>query len=193
MPPALATVATFDTAVKAQLARNALEAAGIPVTVTDESVVAMDWLLANAVGGIKVQVRPEDADRAVGVLETKFGEAGEGFGPADEAAFAAEAEAAEPEDADERDGVAAAADAPPPPPAAGDVDREDAARRLFFFGYLGLVVPVLLPVALYLFLAAALGTGPLSGRGRLNLIVGGLVTGLGLLGWWFLQVLVNGP
>ena len=53
--------------------------AGIAAAVTDESLVAMDWLLSNAVGGVKVQVWDEDAEKAVQLLESRFGERGEGF------------------------------------------------------------------------------------------------------------------
>ena len=68
MAERLVTVATFHLAAQAAMARNALEAAGIPAVVTDAEVVAMDWLLAPAVGGIKVQVRAADADPAVTVI-----------------------------------------------------------------------------------------------------------------------------
>src|SRR5687767_857231 len=119
----LVTIATFDQAAQARLAENALTAAGIQATAGDETLVAMDWLLSNAVGGVKVQVWEEDADRAVGVLETEFGAHGEGLGPAaapDPAAFAAEAEAAAPEDAD---------DEPPAPAAPADEPTADPTVR----------------------------------------------------------------
>src|SRR5437763_793598 len=45
----LTTVATFHQPAQAELARNALTAAGIPAVVADAEIVAMDWLLANAV------------------------------------------------------------------------------------------------------------------------------------------------
>jgi hypothetical protein len=69
----LTTVASFDLAAKAELARNVLEAAGIPAVLADAEIVAMDWLISNAVGGIKVQVREEDAERAAAVLDEQFG------------------------------------------------------------------------------------------------------------------------
>ncbi|HVK16195.1 MAG TPA: DUF2007 domain-containing protein [Fimbriiglobus sp.] len=70
----LTTVASFDLAAKAELARNVLEEAGIDAVLTDAEIVAMDWLISNAVGGIKVQVREEDAERAAEVLAGEFGE-----------------------------------------------------------------------------------------------------------------------
>jgi len=68
----LRTVAAFDVAYKADLAMAALEEAGIPAVVTDREIVAMDWLLAPAVGGVKVQVSEEHLDRAEDILNDKF-------------------------------------------------------------------------------------------------------------------------
>ncbi len=69
----LTTVATFDIAAKAEVAKNVLDEAGIPAVLTYAEIVAMDWLIANAVGGIKLQVREEDAERAAAVLDERFG------------------------------------------------------------------------------------------------------------------------
>ena len=52
MSTKLVTVATFDQVVQAQMAADALRAAGIDAVVTDAEVVSMDWLLGQAVGGI---------------------------------------------------------------------------------------------------------------------------------------------
>ena len=52
----LVTVARFDIPAKAHMARNALEDAGIRSVLQDEQLVAMDYLLNLAVGGIKLQV-----------------------------------------------------------------------------------------------------------------------------------------
>jgi|SRR5581483_1168874 len=49
---------------QAHALRVQLEAAGIPVFLADEYTVTMDWLLSNAIGGIKVQVPEEDHARA---------------------------------------------------------------------------------------------------------------------------------
>ena len=53
MSDRLVTIATFDEPVKARIAANVLNEAGIRVAVNDETLVAMDWLLSNAVGGVK--------------------------------------------------------------------------------------------------------------------------------------------
>lgn len=116
----MVTVTTFDQAAQARIAENVLKEAGVPVVVADETIVAMDWLLSNAVGGIKVQVWEEDAERAVTALEREFGENGEKLGTLDEKELAAEAEAAEREDEDESHRHTAAGDPPAP---AGPVRR----------------------------------------------------------------------
>jgi hypothetical protein len=97
----LTTVATFHQAAQAELARNVLAEAGIQAVVADAEIVAMDWLLANAVGGIKVQVRAEDAERAAAVLDGALGEdAGLASEEIDEDELARQALAAEPEPED---------------------------------------------------------------------------------------------
>jgi Putative prokaryotic signal transducing protein len=52
----LVTVATFNDPIEAAMARNYLEAAGISAMLLDETTVATHWGMANAVGGIKLQV-----------------------------------------------------------------------------------------------------------------------------------------
>jgi hypothetical protein len=50
------------------LARTALEAAGIQAVIADDHIIAMDWRLAYAVGGIKLQVRTSDLAEAREIL-----------------------------------------------------------------------------------------------------------------------------
>ena len=61
----LVTLATFDTSVKAEMAKAVLAESGIVAHLADENLVTMDWLLANAVGGVKLVVREEDAEEAL--------------------------------------------------------------------------------------------------------------------------------
>jgi len=63
------TVATYTTSIEANLAKNCLEAAGIRTCLVDQESVGMVWSLANAYGGIKLQVSEEDAQEAVAILE----------------------------------------------------------------------------------------------------------------------------
>lgn len=51
-----------------QLARNVLESDGIKSYTEAESMVGMVWYLGNAIGGIKLQVSEQDADRAKNIL-----------------------------------------------------------------------------------------------------------------------------
>jgi hypothetical protein len=65
----LVTLATFDNAIKAELARAALAEAGIESQLGDESLVTNYWLLSEAVGGVKLVIKQSDADRAVAVFK----------------------------------------------------------------------------------------------------------------------------
>ncbi|MBC8105978.1 MAG: hypothetical protein H7Z14_05265 [Anaerolineae bacterium] len=58
------TVATFWQSAQVHIARLRLESQDIDCFVIDENLVATDWLLAPAVGGIKLQVREADATAA---------------------------------------------------------------------------------------------------------------------------------
>lgn len=64
----LVTVATYDNAVSAHIAAGRLRADGLYCEIADEHLVQTDWLAAPAVGGIKVQVPAEHAQRAVAIL-----------------------------------------------------------------------------------------------------------------------------
>jgi tetratricopeptide (TPR) repeat protein len=64
----LVTLGAYSTPLEAQMARGLLETAGIPAFVADENTVGANWLYSNAVGGVRLQVRAEDVDRARDVL-----------------------------------------------------------------------------------------------------------------------------
>lgn len=68
MTDALVTVASFNTAAEAHILRGRLEEDGIRAVVADEDTVNMAWHLGQAVGGVKVQVAGEDAERARAVI-----------------------------------------------------------------------------------------------------------------------------
>ena len=65
------TVATFWTSAETHIARLKLESEGIECMIVDENLVATDWLWANALGGIKLQVPEEDLQRARELLTTR--------------------------------------------------------------------------------------------------------------------------
>lgn len=68
MPDPLVTIATFRDLPEALLAQGKLEAGGIESFLADDNVVRMDWFWANAVGGVKLQVREEEAESALDLL-----------------------------------------------------------------------------------------------------------------------------
>jgi DNA-directed RNA polymerase subunit RPC12/RpoP len=65
----LKTVRQFRDLPEALLAKGLLESAGIPCFLADDNIVRMDWFISNFVGGIKLQVRPEDEAAALAVLD----------------------------------------------------------------------------------------------------------------------------
>jgi hypothetical protein len=117
MADKLVTLGTFDSPVEARFAVNRLEEAGIPALVADKNTVAMDFLLGNAVGCIKVQVQAADLERAEAVLADPTDRVPEDETPWDDADQSGAADAGERADvkrtiADQR-AAPAAADAPP--------------------------------------------------------------------------------
>lgn len=64
----LVTVATFNYPLEAHLHRAKLESERIDSIVVDEHMVHANWLYNIAVGGVKLQVRESDAERALAIL-----------------------------------------------------------------------------------------------------------------------------
>jgi hypothetical protein len=69
MPDELITVGVYETPVQAAMARNFLETEGVPAYLADDATVGMAWHLTGAVGGVKLRVAREDAERALRLLE----------------------------------------------------------------------------------------------------------------------------
>lgn len=65
-------IAHFDSMPEAHIAMGRLEAEGIHSWLADEHLVQTDWLYSIAVGGIKLQVRSELAQRALEILNTDY-------------------------------------------------------------------------------------------------------------------------
>jgi hypothetical protein len=63
------TIKSFLTPTEANLMQSYLGAEDIYSFLKDEHSVVMQPYLANAMGGVKLQVREEDAERAIEVLE----------------------------------------------------------------------------------------------------------------------------
>ncbi|MGH9768185.1 MAG: DUF2007 domain-containing protein [Blastocatellia bacterium] len=70
IPPTVevVTVASFSAPYEAHLAKGLLEANGIMAVIADEYTAGMNWLLSNAIGGVKVQVDKTDLEDALKIL-----------------------------------------------------------------------------------------------------------------------------
>jgi hypothetical protein len=60
----LVIIASFGSALEAELAKGFLEAQGVQATFADENVSRIANHLQPMIGGVKLQVRQEDAERA---------------------------------------------------------------------------------------------------------------------------------
>jgi hypothetical protein len=156
VPEQLVTVARFAEPVKANLAKNCLEAEGIPAFLADEITVGMAWQLSNALGDIKLQVAEQDAERArMALAELPGADAGE----PEEAVEGAEPQAAEADDeAEEPRSV-----------------REETADRAVLAALIGLLV---IPLQLYVFwllLKVFVSDEPLGPKHRRNAILAAVI------------------
>jgi hypothetical protein len=68
-PPKLVIVGQYVNAPDALLAKSVLDSADIECFLADENLIRMDWLYSNAIGGIKLLVREEDASAAMEMLD----------------------------------------------------------------------------------------------------------------------------
>jgi len=68
-PATLETIGQFRDLQDADLAKGLLESAGIECFIADDNLVRMDWFYSNAVGGVKLLVRRQDAEEAIQILE----------------------------------------------------------------------------------------------------------------------------
>jgi hypothetical protein len=62
------TLRQFRDLPEALLAKGSLESAGIQVYLVDDNMIRMDWFISNLLGGIKLNVRLEDAEVANEIL-----------------------------------------------------------------------------------------------------------------------------
>ena len=63
------TVRKFRDLPEALLAKGSLDSAGVECWLTDDNLVRLDWFISNFVGGVKLQVRKEDAEAANEILD----------------------------------------------------------------------------------------------------------------------------
>jgi hypothetical protein len=64
----LITLRKFRDLPEALMAKGCLQSAGIESCLVDDNMVRLDWFWSNLLGGIKLQVREEDADVAASIL-----------------------------------------------------------------------------------------------------------------------------
>jgi len=64
----LITVRSYWNLLEAELAKGVLEAAGIECFLFDDNMLRMDWFNANAIGGVKLRVDPQNVDEATHIL-----------------------------------------------------------------------------------------------------------------------------
>ncbi len=154
----LVTIATFAEASHAHLARGALEAAGIPVSLNNEESFALFGDGMTALGGIRLVVREEDESAAVKVLDDTFGTEDS----VSEEELTAQAVATVPDEL-EHSQVA------PDDPSSESLDREKNARVAFRAAATSLLIPFVVIFAYAMIRRTASGPGELSARGRWNL------------------------
>jgi hypothetical protein len=73
-PRPMRTLAAFNQPIDAHLLIARLGGSGIPAFARDEHMVTLDWLAANAIGGIKVEVADEDYAKALEVMRSPANE-----------------------------------------------------------------------------------------------------------------------
>lgn len=61
-------ISSYNNYIDAHIARGVLEEAGINCWLKDEHTVTIDPILTNAIGGIKIMVPKQQAERAVEIL-----------------------------------------------------------------------------------------------------------------------------
>jgi hypothetical protein len=65
----LVPVRKFRDLPEALLAKGSLDSAGIECHLGDDNMVRMDWFISNLLGGVKLLVKPEDAEAADEILD----------------------------------------------------------------------------------------------------------------------------
>jgi len=64
----LVTVRTFDNPIDAHMLKSKLESEGVSCYLQDEHTIAIDPLVSNALGGIKLKINEEDIDKTKSIL-----------------------------------------------------------------------------------------------------------------------------
>jgi len=67
--PEWTTIRKFRDLPETILAKGLLESAGIECYLADDNIVRLDWFLSNAIGNMRLQVKPADAETAIEILD----------------------------------------------------------------------------------------------------------------------------
>ena len=70
----LVTIRQYRDPMEAMISKSALDSAGIFAFLRDENTVRIDWAWSNAIGGIRLQIKPEDVEAAEEILSQPFPE-----------------------------------------------------------------------------------------------------------------------
>lgn len=65
----MVTIRSFPDVMQAWLAKSGLESAGIECYLADDNMVRLDWGISIVLGGVKLRVKPEDAEAALEFLD----------------------------------------------------------------------------------------------------------------------------
>lgn len=65
----LIIIASYRDLPLAELAKSKLESEGIPCFLLNKNMIGLNWLYSNALGGVELQVRNEDAEKASEILK----------------------------------------------------------------------------------------------------------------------------
>jgi hypothetical protein len=68
-PESMVTIRSFGDVMQAWLAKSNLESAGIECNLVDDNMVRLYWGIVPVLGGVKLQVKPEDSEVAIELLE----------------------------------------------------------------------------------------------------------------------------
>lgn len=68
-PVSMVTIRSFGDVMQAWLAKSNLESSAIECRLVDDNMVRLHWGIVNVLGGVKLQVKPEDAEVALELLE----------------------------------------------------------------------------------------------------------------------------
>ena len=65
----MVTIRSFSDVMQAWLAKSSLESAGVECCLVDDNMVRLDWGISILLGGVKLQVNPEDAEASLAMLD----------------------------------------------------------------------------------------------------------------------------